>query len=115
MITCHYCKKEILDVREITKDHVIPKSKGGKDNASNIVPCCHRCNAEKGNRSYEYFVKFSNLRNKRRDLTLSEAQDEYKSLLEEQRYMDEVNEILMMEGLIIKQIIRQRQYEQNNN
>jgi 5-methylcytosine-specific restriction endonuclease McrA len=36
--------KEIL----MTKDHVIPKSKGGKDHIDNMQTLCTICNAEKG-------------------------------------------------------------------
>jgi len=34
----------------ITKDHIIPKSKGGKDRLSNYQTMCIRCNNEKGNK-----------------------------------------------------------------
>lgn len=32
----------------ITKDHIVPKSKGGKNTLSNLQPMCIRCNAAKG-------------------------------------------------------------------
>lgn len=38
--------KEIL----MTKDHIIPKSKGGANDISNYQTMCERCNEEKGNR-----------------------------------------------------------------
>ena len=38
--------KEIL----ITKDHILPKSRGGKDVMSNYQTMCVHCNQEKGNR-----------------------------------------------------------------
>lgn len=31
----------------MTLDHIIPKSKNGKDTASNLVACCFSCNASK--------------------------------------------------------------------
>ena len=37
-------------VRLMTKDHVIPKSKGGKNVPSNYVTMCDKCNSEKGNK-----------------------------------------------------------------
>lgn len=37
--------KEVL----MTKDHILPKSKGGKDHISNYQPMCVRCNKAKGN------------------------------------------------------------------
>lgn len=38
--------KEVL----MTKDHIIPKSKGGADDISNYQTMCERCNEAKGNR-----------------------------------------------------------------
>lgn len=44
---CHYCKKEF---KKLTMDHVIPLSRGGEHNPSNIVPACQSCNASKSNK-----------------------------------------------------------------
>lgn len=35
----------------MTKDHVVPKSKGGLDKVANMQPMCVRCNKKKGNKS----------------------------------------------------------------
>lgn len=45
-MTCIYCGNKATQ-----QDHVIPKSKGGSNNKSNIVPCCSGCNSDKGNRT----------------------------------------------------------------
>lgn len=37
--------KEVL----MTKDHILPKSKGGQDHVENYQPMCVRCNKAKGN------------------------------------------------------------------
>lgn len=42
---CIWCGKRSAD----TKDHVIPKSRGGLDDVTNMVPSCNACNNEKGN------------------------------------------------------------------
>ncbi len=47
--TCQYCGQK-GSVRELTLDHVIPQSRGGKANWKNIVTACHPCNSKKGNR-----------------------------------------------------------------
>jgi len=47
---CAYCNCK-LTLRSCTKDHVIPKSKGGKDVLTNVVACCKSCNAAKADRT----------------------------------------------------------------
>ena len=41
---CRYCHK-----KEITKDHIIPKSRGGRNVKSNFQPLCSVCNLNKNN------------------------------------------------------------------
>ena len=43
---CHYCGREFKP-GELTMDHVIPVSKGGKSTKGNIVPSCKECNNKK--------------------------------------------------------------------
>ena len=46
---CQYCNKPFL-ANELTFDHVIPRSKGGKTNWENVVAACSLCNFRKGSR-----------------------------------------------------------------
>ncbi len=39
--TCQYCGKHF---RELTLDHVIPRSRGGQSTWENLVACCRACN-----------------------------------------------------------------------
>lgn len=50
---CVYCDKEPA---AIELDHVIPRSRGGSDRVSNLVPSCHECNQRKGNKNIEDFL-----------------------------------------------------------
>ena len=43
---CHYCIQE-FSPEELTMDHVIPLSRGGKSSKGNVVPCCKNCNNKK--------------------------------------------------------------------
>jgi hypothetical protein len=45
--TCQYCGKR---TRDLTLDHVIPRSRGGPSTWENLVACCKLCNGRKGNR-----------------------------------------------------------------
>ena len=46
---CFYCLVQIRSVRDMEIDHVLPKSKGGRDADFNVVGCCSACNDLKGN------------------------------------------------------------------
>jgi 5-methylcytosine-specific restriction endonuclease McrA len=48
--SCQYCGDR-LPTSELTFDHVVPRSKGGRTNWSNIVTACSDCNLHKGSRS----------------------------------------------------------------
>ena len=47
---CQYCGHK-LPVAELTYDHVVPRSAGGKTSWENIVSACEPCNSRKGNRT----------------------------------------------------------------
>lgn len=46
--TCAYCGG-VFNRAKLTRDHVIPQSKGGPDTWENCVTCCFDCNQRKGN------------------------------------------------------------------
>ena len=52
---CAYCGMP-LSVRDMTMDHVVPKSRGGESRVSNLVASCSRCNRLKGARTAEEFL-----------------------------------------------------------
>lgn len=43
---CQYCGSK----KSLTIDHILPRSKGGKDTWENLVACCTSCNIRKGNK-----------------------------------------------------------------
>lgn len=49
---CQYCGV-IESPRDMTIDHVTPRSRGGENTWSNLVTCCKKCNQKKGNRTPE--------------------------------------------------------------
>jgi 5-methylcytosine-specific restriction endonuclease McrA len=47
---CQYCG-ERFEPRDLTLDHVIPKSRGGPSSWENMVTCCKGCNRRKGSKT----------------------------------------------------------------
>lgn len=46
--TCQYCGR---DTKELTLDHIIPRSQGGRHDWENVVSCCFPCNRRKAGRT----------------------------------------------------------------
>ncbi len=47
--TCQFCG-QVFSPLDLTLDHVIPRSRGGRGDWDNLVTCCQACNNHKGNR-----------------------------------------------------------------
>lgn len=47
---CGYCG-ETFSPKQLTRDHIHPLSRGGKDHWLNVCACCTTCNARKGAKS----------------------------------------------------------------
>jgi len=46
---CAYCGSD----KDLTIDHIVPRSKGGTDFTKNVVCCCHDCNQSKSHTPWE--------------------------------------------------------------
>lgn len=62
---CFYCDRQVLYRHEacggkqhlrLTRDHLIPRSRGGSDGAANIVAACYACNNRRGCRPWLEFL-----------------------------------------------------------
>jgi 5-methylcytosine-specific restriction endonuclease McrA len=48
--TCQYCNRHKAELKKgefMTRDHVLPRAKGGKDEWTNVVTACSKCNNKK--------------------------------------------------------------------
>ena len=52
---CTYCSAR-LSRRSVTRDHVIPRSRGGASSPDNLVPCCAPCNRQKSDKPLWRFM-----------------------------------------------------------
>jgi 5-methylcytosine-specific restriction endonuclease McrA len=43
---CHYCRKT-YEKKDLTMDHIVPLSRGGKSTKGNLVVACEPCNSDK--------------------------------------------------------------------
>jgi len=50
--TCQFCGK-VFPASDLTLDHVVPRSRGGRSSWENLVACCYQCNNRKGDRTPE--------------------------------------------------------------
>ena len=58
---CYYCGVP-LTLKQATKDHMQPRTRGGSDDLLNIVPACWPCNRRKNTMTAEEFrSKFSTI------------------------------------------------------
>ena len=47
---CQYCSEQ-FKYKQLSLDHIVPKSRGGDRGWLNLVTCCHGCNQKKGNKT----------------------------------------------------------------
>lgn len=60
VLVCPYCLK-VIPPKEISIDHKIPLSRGGKTVKENLVVCCKKCNQEKGSLTVEEYLEWKKL------------------------------------------------------
>lgn len=50
--SCAYCSRQ-LGTEELSIDHILPKSRGGKETWDNLITSCKTCNCLKGDKTPE--------------------------------------------------------------
>ena len=74
---CFYCGKE-TNLKDRTRDHIIPKWDGGRTIIENMVMACGACNRNKGNKTVWYFIDH-HINKKRRDILIPKLKAKLKA------------------------------------
>jgi 5-methylcytosine-specific restriction endonuclease McrA len=53
---CVYCGNN-YELHQLTLDHVKPRTNGGEDLTSNLVPACRSCNQQKGSSNWLHWMR----------------------------------------------------------
>ena len=48
---CAYCGEYFANYHTLSRDHIVPKSRGGENTWMNVVTACKDCNSKKGHKS----------------------------------------------------------------
>lgn len=49
--TCAYCGEHYQNSHCLSREHIVPRSRGGTDSWMNVVTACKRCNTRKSNKT----------------------------------------------------------------
>ncbi len=52
---CAYCRR-VVGYERLTRDHIVPRSRGGRTTPDNVLPACRSCNAKKRSARLRAFV-----------------------------------------------------------
>lgn len=50
---CAYCGKQFSGIHNLSRDHIVPKSKGGTNSWMNVVTACCDCNSRKSDKTLQ--------------------------------------------------------------
>lgn len=72
-MTCLYCLKDLHDAdpRDVTLDHLVPKSDGGSNSETNLVTACRTCNCSRQDKPLARFAGPETRRHIRRNVRRS--------------------------------------------
>src|SRR6185436_797382 len=55
-LVCCYCEK-LLSINHVTMEHIVPDSKRGTFNSTNLTVSCYDCNNNRGNKPFFEYIK----------------------------------------------------------
>ena len=69
---CSYCDEHVAQPEP---DHVVPISRGGRNDIGNILPCCQQCNGDKGDMTLGEWAEYRARRGKQARRTTFDHKD----------------------------------------
>jgi 5-methylcytosine-specific restriction endonuclease McrA len=75
-LCCAYCGNPVEGGASLSLDHLVPYSKGGSNDAANLVTACGMCNSSRGNRDWKQFATAAaNYRNVNADALIEDIEE----------------------------------------
>lgn len=78
---CCYCDRVFDKRNKATKEHIVPKSKGGNSTLKNLKPCCFECNSLRSNLNHDEFKAVVRLLKRLMKKTLTYTIDDLDTIL----------------------------------
>lgn len=78
--SCAYCGKPEGRAKadKMDRDHLVPISKGGKTERSNVIPACRTCNRGRGNRDWKQWFNMQPFYDEQREMRITDWQNQGK-------------------------------------
>ena len=78
---CCYCNRAFDKKNKATKEHIVPKSKGGGNTLKNMKPCCFECNSLRSNLTHDEFKEVVRLLKRLMKRTLTYTIDDLDAII----------------------------------
>lgn len=85
--TCQYCSRKPPKVA-LEIDHIIPVSKGGSNESTNLITACFECNRGKSNIDLTVVPESLSIRLEQKSIALKQHKQLQKLLIEEKKHME---------------------------
>ena len=107
---CYFCNKK-LSKKNSTVEHLLPSSRGGSNDESNLAIACAPCNAEKDNLTVQEYEVYKNLVEYLRDLSnqdLYKLRTKYSNSSQHTKFTKEQKEHYVRNLRAVRSVIKER-------
>lgn len=107
---CYFCK-ETIPKKKTTVEHLLPRSRGGTNEESNLAIACAPCNSDKDNMTVQEYEIYKNLLDYLCDLSdkdLLKLRDKYKYSSQHTHFTTEQKEHYTRNLKAVRSVIKER-------